>query len=521
MAEMVCEIAGEAPAPPGQWGECPQILCCVCGIPISQNPSNMCVNCIRGSVDVTATLPKEAAVSWCRVCDRYHQPPKYWTKAALESRELMVVCLKRIKGLSKMHLVDASWIWTEPHSRRLKIKLTVQKEVFAGTVVQQSCVIEFVVNALMCEGCQRIATGHELWGCVVQVRQRVEHKKMLLYLEQLILKHDMHRDVMKIKSHPDGLDFYFESRSNALKMIDFVQAVAPCRRKDGEQLVSADLKSNTANFHYSLRLDIAPVCKDDIVCLPRKLHTQYGGIGPVLIVLKMYSNIVVLDPRTLQAHEIAGKFYWTDPIPSLASRRQLVEFFVVDVEPIPGAINGRFQLADITVCRESEVGMGKDVVVRSHLGNILQEGDAVMGYDLSTIVFNNDAIGTYQASQLPSVVLVRKHFPNQSQRRRKRRWRIRQLAKEGPGGNQKTFEAREQEEMEEFLDELERDPEFRSNVKMFRDADKDAVTATTMDADADEAKVQLAELVDELDDLKVDSDEEHVDPTAEASESED
>ena len=30
---------------------------------------------------------------------------------------------------SQVKLVDAVWIWTEPHSKRLKIKLTVQKEV--------------------------------------------------------------------------------------------------------------------------------------------------------------------------------------------------------------------------------------------------------------------------------------------------------------------------------------------------------------------------------------------------------
>ena len=28
-----------------------------------------------------------------------------------------------------MHLVDAGFIWTEPHSKRVKVKLTIQKEV--------------------------------------------------------------------------------------------------------------------------------------------------------------------------------------------------------------------------------------------------------------------------------------------------------------------------------------------------------------------------------------------------------
>lgn len=32
-------------------------------------------------------------------------------------------------------MVDAAFIWTEPHSRRLKVKITIQKEVLNGTLL--------------------------------------------------------------------------------------------------------------------------------------------------------------------------------------------------------------------------------------------------------------------------------------------------------------------------------------------------------------------------------------------------
>ena len=54
-----------------------------------------------------------------------------WVSCALESHELLAVCLKRLKGLNKVHLVDASFVWTEPHSKRIKVKLTIQKEVIS------------------------------------------------------------------------------------------------------------------------------------------------------------------------------------------------------------------------------------------------------------------------------------------------------------------------------------------------------------------------------------------------------
>jgi len=52
-----------------------------------------------------------------------------WVSCTLESHELLAVCLKRLKGLNKVHLVDANFVWTEPHSKRIKVKLTIQKEV--------------------------------------------------------------------------------------------------------------------------------------------------------------------------------------------------------------------------------------------------------------------------------------------------------------------------------------------------------------------------------------------------------
>lgn len=89
----------------------------------------MCINCIRNEVDITEGIPKHGTIQFCRNCERYLQPPNIWVRADLESRELLAFCLKRLKGLNKVRLIDAGFIWTEPHSRRIKVKLTIQKEV--------------------------------------------------------------------------------------------------------------------------------------------------------------------------------------------------------------------------------------------------------------------------------------------------------------------------------------------------------------------------------------------------------
>ncbi len=63
-------------------------------------------------------------------------------------------------------------MWTEPHSRRLKVKLTIQKEVFTSTILQQMFVVEFVVHTQQCEQCVKLQSEHT-WVASVQLRQRV------------------------------------------------------------------------------------------------------------------------------------------------------------------------------------------------------------------------------------------------------------------------------------------------------------------------------------------------------------
>ena len=63
------------------------------------------------------------------VLSRYLVPPSSWVLCSLESPELMRICLKKLRGLNKVHLIDAVFVWTEPHSKRIKLKVTIQKEV--------------------------------------------------------------------------------------------------------------------------------------------------------------------------------------------------------------------------------------------------------------------------------------------------------------------------------------------------------------------------------------------------------
>ncbi|GME90309.1 unnamed protein product [Ambrosiozyma monospora] len=253
------------------------VLCCNCGVPMDGSSGLvMCYDCIKLNIDITEGIPREANLSFCRNCERFLQPPQQWIKAELESRELLALCLRRLKGLNKVRLIDASFIWTEPHSRRIRVKLTVQGEALNNAIIQQSFEVEYIVIAMQCPDCAKSYTVNT-WRAAVQIRQKVPHKRTFLYLEQLILKHNAHADTISIKESKDGLDFYYAQRNHAVKMLDFLSSVVPIKYKRSEELISQDIHSGTSQYKFTFSTEIVPICKDDLVVLPKKLAKSMGN----------------------------------------------------------------------------------------------------------------------------------------------------------------------------------------------------------------------------------------------------
>ena len=114
-----------------------RIRCCVCGVMTEPNPANTCIHCLKSQIDITEGITRNGQLNHCRECNRYLVLTT-WKTAELESSELLAICLKNMKGLKKIKLLDAKFIWTEPHSRRIKLKLTVQQEVQNNTMLQQT-----------------------------------------------------------------------------------------------------------------------------------------------------------------------------------------------------------------------------------------------------------------------------------------------------------------------------------------------------------------------------------------------
>ncbi|RYP16521.1 hypothetical protein DL765_005082 [Monosporascus sp. GIB2] len=452
----------------------------------------------------TEGVQREATLHYCRDCDRWLLPPSSWVAAAPESRELLALCLKKLRGLHKVRIVDASFIWTEPHSRRVRVKLTIQDSVSDGVLLQQSFEVVYVVAWQQCPECAKSYTAN-VWRASVQVRQKVLHKRTFLYLEQLILKHGAHRETINIKEAKDGIDFLegpenvsrafgrvltyssFSARNQAEKFVDFLKSVVPVNVKKSQELISQDVHTSKKSYKFTFSVELFYVTG---------------------------TSVNLLDPNTLQTGDISSPIYWRAPFTALAEAPDLVEFIVLDCEPL-GPTRGKWVLAEVQLARATDLGVNdKAYFARTHLGGMLHAGDSVMGYMLTGTNYNNPQLEAVEASStygstIPDVIVVKKHFPNR-RRNRRRNWRVKRMAKdEGELLPKKADQDRMEREFEQFLRDIEEDDEFRQGVQLYKkpkkkpQADEMSIATTEADEDDDAPKVDMDELLEDFDELAI------------------
>ncbi|KAJ6867516.1 60S ribosomal export protein NMD3-like [Populus alba x Populus x berolinensis] len=97
-----------------------------------------------------------------------------------------------------------------------------------------------------------------------------------------------------------GIDFFFGNRSHGVKFVEFVVKVAPVRSRNDKQLVSHDTRSNNYNYKYTFSVEISPICREDLICLPPRVAVGLGNPGPLVICTKVTNSIALLDPFTLR-----------------------------------------------------------------------------------------------------------------------------------------------------------------------------------------------------------------------------
>ena len=448
------------------------------------------------NIDITTGITKVASLIYCRTCERYKRPP--WIKVERESQDMMNLCLSKIKGLNKVQLIDSSFVWTEPHSKEIKLKLTIQKEL-NKSLISTSFIVTFKEDWTQCEDCKKTFTPH-IWRAVVQLRQKVNHKRTFLFLEQVILKHKAQNKALNIKEHPEGVDFYFSNRSQANTFCSFIHEFLPCQMKTSRQLISVDEKSNEAEYKETFRLEIAPICQDDLVILNEDNYKKLGSIGPVLLCYKQIKSLKFIDPITFETLDLDNNTYWRYELKSEIDRKCLSEFLILNVEEeidykklaekdksqrvIKKIVNNRknkvqkmeldesknsirsnltnnskymellekkledkkIKIVNVKCIRNSEKEENKEIIeVRTFLGRKMHPGDVYYGYDLTRINISdeNEEFLSKKKGKIPDIILVKKKYNNY-----KKIFKLKHLKMDLDDDNEESEEEKEKEENE-------------------------------------------------------------------------
>lgn len=168
----------------------------------------------------------------------------------------------------------------------------------------------------------------------------------------------------------------------------------PSRAYQSKKLVSHNEQNNEYNYKYNVSIDIAPVCKDDLVCVPPKLSRELGGTYPILLCIKVTKMIHLLDFKTMQVHEIDYSTCAAYDLKALCSRESLTSFIILDIQEASRkrcdytlsthssriAQKQRLEFVNVEVMRENDMGVNNEsFLLESHLGDNLKENDSVLG----------------------------------------------------------------------------------------------------------------------------------------------
>lgn len=150
--------------------------------------------------------------------------------------------------------------------------------------------------------------------------------------------------------------------------------------------------------------------------------------------------------------------------------------------------------------KSNELGSGRQIHTRTHLGHLFNVGDAALGFDIGCANINEPNYEKYERSKgksVPDAIIVKKFYGDKAARNRRRQWKLKRLeidqASDGSSANR---------DYNDFMEDLEEDPLLRKNINIYSDKEK---MAKTMAVDVDDLQfdqipeITLQEMLDDLD----------------------
>ena len=110
----------------------------------------------------------------------------------------------------------------------------------------------------------------------------------------------------------------------------------------------------------------------------------------MVLVYKISQFVHIVDIKTMQTYEIDKKGYFQHEFKALLGRERMTEYIVLNIENVDNdfnssraAIRQKFRQVQVEVARTADFGKNDTTfIVNTHLGEILNFNDTVLGYDM-------------------------------------------------------------------------------------------------------------------------------------------
>ncbi|KAF7701559.1 60S ribosomal export protein NMD3 [Cucumispora dikerogammari] len=236
-------------------------------------------------------------------------------------------------------------------------------------------ILTYKIHNKQCPPCQNLEASL-FWNTVIQLRFKTinnnnvnNNNRTLLYINHMLIKDKKQDKLSNIKQTKNGYDYFFTEHNSSIKFLKYLEAIIGCKTQNSSKLLSLDTKSNIAKNKHTISVQVLPFIRDDLVFVDNKIIKD-RNISNYLLVLKVTTKLVLIDPNTSKTVVVNNNMYWNNEDCFVVIKRStdLVKMTVIDmnkrdnVSNIPGE---KYNSAYVDICNSD---YSRVLSVRTHMG---------------------------------------------------------------------------------------------------------------------------------------------------------
>ena len=123
---------------------------------------------------------------------------------------------------------------------------------------------------------------------------------------------------------------FFKSKTQAQRVVGFVNTLFPTTTKTSKKLIGKDTHSNVHRNEFVISMEVVPLCRFDLIVTPR----ESGRAPELVLVSQLSTNVHLINPRTLNKMELNAPKFFGKPFKPLLTAKNLIKFIVLNITPI-------------------------------------------------------------------------------------------------------------------------------------------------------------------------------------------